>query len=75
MLGISVAISVFSCVAGTYLSYHFDLSTGGAIVVVLTMLFVLTMIFAPKYGILAQNRHSQAVFNQAHGENSVGDRL
>jgi manganese transport system permease protein len=75
MLGISVAISVGSCVAGTYLSYHFDLSTGGAIVVVLTMLFILTMIFAPKYGILAQNRHHQAVFNQAHGEDSVGDRL
>ena len=55
MLGISIATSVFSCVGGTYLSYHFDVSTGGAIVVLLTVLFMVAMVFAPKYGILAQN--------------------
>lgn len=55
MLAISVASSVFSCVAGTYFSYHLDISTGGAIVVTLTLIFLLTMVFAPKYGILAQN--------------------
>jgi manganese transport system permease protein len=54
MLWISVASSVFSCIMGTYLSYHLDVSTGGCIVVLLTLLFVVTMIFAPKYGILAQ---------------------
>ncbi|WP_036478359.1 metal ABC transporter permease [Myxosarcina sp. GI1] len=57
MLWISIATSVFSCVGGTYLSYHFDVSTGGAIVVLLTVLFMVAMIFAPKYGILAQNSH------------------
>ena len=55
MLAISIASSVFSCVAGTYFSYHLDVSTGGAIVVTLTLIFLLTMVFAPKYGILAQN--------------------
>lgn len=54
MLGISVASGVFSCVAGTYLSYHLDVSTGGSIVVLLTLLFIAAMVFAPKYGILAQ---------------------
>jgi manganese transport system permease protein len=54
MLGISIATSVFSCVLGTYLSYYLDASTGGCIVVLLTLLFVLAMAFAPKYGILAQ---------------------
>lgn len=54
MLGISVISSVFSCVIGTYLSYHLDVSTGGCIVVLLTLLFIVTMVFAPKYGILAQ---------------------
>jgi manganese transport system permease protein len=54
MLLISVASSVSSCVFGTYLSYHLDVSTGGCIVVFLTLLFVITMVFAPKYGILAQ---------------------
>ncbi|VEP18602.1 Manganese transport system membrane protein MntB (fragment) [Hyella patelloides LEGE 07179] len=59
MLGISIATSVFSCVMGTYLSYHFDVSTGGAIVVFLTVLFMVAMVFAPKYGILAQSFRSQ----------------
>ncbi|MDJ0729318.1 MAG: metal ABC transporter permease [Crocosphaera sp.] len=54
MLIISVISSVFSSVFGTYLSYHLDVSTGGSIVVLLTFLFVLAMIFAPKYGILVQ---------------------
>lgn len=61
MLLISIATSVFSCVMGTYLSYHFDLSTGGSIVVLLTVVFIFTMVFAPKYGILAQNSNQQLV--------------
>ncbi len=64
MLGISIATSVFSCVGGTYLSYHFDVSTGGAIVVLLTALFMVAMVFAPKYGILAQSfRRHQPVLD------------
>ncbi|MEL6439803.1 MAG: metal ABC transporter permease [Cyanobacteria bacterium J06621_8] len=59
MLGLSVATSVFSCVMGTYLSYHFDVSTGGAIVVLLTVLFLIAMLFAPKYGILPQSMRRQ----------------
>lgn len=55
MMGISLATSVFSSVMGTYLSYHLDVSTGGAIVVLLTLVFLIAMVFAPKYGILAQN--------------------
>ncbi|MGB0563114.1 MAG: metal ABC transporter permease [Spirulinaceae cyanobacterium] len=51
---IAVLSTVLACVLGTYLSYHLDVSTGGSIVVVLTVLFVVTMIAAPKYGILAQ---------------------
>jgi manganese transport system permease protein len=54
MLAIAIASSVFSSVMGTYLSYHLDVSTGGSIVVLLTLLFILAMVFAPKYGILAQ---------------------
>ncbi|MEM1256529.1 MAG: metal ABC transporter permease, partial [Cyanobacteria bacterium P01_H01_bin.21] len=54
MLIIATIASVFSCVFGTYLSYHLDVSTGGSIVVLLTCLFILAMVFAPKYGLLAQ---------------------
>ncbi|MEM8641638.1 MAG: metal ABC transporter permease [Cyanobacteria bacterium P01_G01_bin.54] len=56
---LSVLSSIFSCVTGTYLSYHLDVSTGGSIVVVLTLLFVVTMVVAPKYGILAQHFNKQ----------------
>jgi len=67
MLGISVLSSVFSCVFGTYLSYHLDVSTGGAIVVLLTLLFVVAMVFAPKYGVIAQNsqRHAKPILDGA----------
>ena len=66
MLGISIISSVFSCVMGTYLSYHLDISTGGSIVVLLTLIFIVAMVFAPKYGILAQNsqRHSNLTVNE-----------
>jgi len=52
MLGIAVGIGVFSSVMGTYLSYHFDGSTGGSIVLLMTLFFIVTMIFAPKHGLL-----------------------
>lgn len=54
MLWISSASSIFACVMGTYLSYHLDISTGGAIVVLLTLIFIVTMFAAPKYGVFAQ---------------------
>ena len=59
MLAISVATSVISCVLGTYFSYHLDISTGGSIVVLMTLLFALAMAFAPKYGILSQKLRRQ----------------
>ncbi len=46
------AVGVFSSVMGTYISYHIDGATGGCIVVLQTLIFVGTMIFAPKHGLL-----------------------
>jgi manganese transport system permease protein len=73
MLVISVISSVFSCVFGTYLSYHLDVSTGGSIVVLLTSLFVIAMILAPKYGILAQQlrKRSNKAFDEEQHRNLV----
>ncbi|HEY9630602.1 MAG TPA: metal ABC transporter permease [Coleofasciculaceae cyanobacterium] len=53
---IAIASGVFSSVVGTYISYHIDGSTGGCIVVLQTLLFVVAMIFAPKHGLLARSR-------------------
>ena len=61
MLIFSVTTSVLSCVLGTYASYHLDASTGGCIVVLLTLFFVMAMLFAPKYGVLMQKRRQRAV--------------
>ncbi len=52
MLLIAIGIGVFSSVLGTYLSYHLDGSTGGSIVLLMTLFFIFTMILAPKYGLL-----------------------
>ena len=52
---IAMASGIFSSVMGTYISYHIDGSTGGCIVVLQTLLFVIAMIFAPKHGLLARS--------------------
>jgi manganese transport system permease protein len=56
MILISMASGVFSSVMGTYISYHIDGSTGGCIVVLQTLLFLVAMIFAPKHGLLVRSR-------------------
>lgn len=53
MLSIAVGASVIACIAGAYASYYFDISTGGAMVLVLGTLFLLTFLFAPQYGMIA----------------------
>ena len=58
MLAISVATSVLSCILGVYVSYHLDVATGGCIVVLMTLLFIAAMVFAPKYGLVSQLKAS-----------------
>jgi len=60
MVWIAMASGVFSSVMGTYISYHIDGSTGGCIVVLQTLLFLVAMIFAPKHGLLAQRSKMQS---------------
>ena len=58
MLAIAAGVSVFACVTGAYASYYFDVSTGGAMVLVLGILFAVTFLFAPRYGVLYRKRRS-----------------
>jgi ABC-type Mn2+/Zn2+ transport system permease subunit len=62
MLGIAVTMGVGTSLAGAYASYFFDGSTGGCIVTLQTILFLLALVFAPKHGLLAARakRHSAA---------------
>ena len=56
MMLVAMTSGVFSSVLGTYVSYHLDASTGGCIVVVQTLVFLIAMIFAPKHGILSRTK-------------------
>ena len=47
---ISVLSSIVSSVMGIYLSYWFDIETGGSIVLVQTFIFLFAFLFAPRYG-------------------------
>jgi manganese transport system permease protein len=56
MLILAVLSGLGASGLGTYLSYYLDASTGGCIVLVQTLLFLLAMVGAPKYGLLRRGQ-------------------
>ncbi|MBA1180159.1 metal ABC transporter permease [Pseudomonas psychrotolerans] len=56
---ISVAIGVGSGLLGTYLSYFIDGATGGCVVVLQTLIFLLVFVLAPLHGLLANRRRAR----------------
>ena len=48
---LAVISSSFSSILGVYISYWSDIETGGSIVLVQTLIFLIAVLFAPKYGI------------------------
>lgn len=52
MLVIAPTVAWFSSVAGIWLSYRFDVSAGGSIVLVQAGLFLLVYLFAPREGLV-----------------------
>ena len=61
MLGLAVTMGTLTSLIGAYLSYYFDGSTGGCIVTLQTLLFILALVFAPKHGLLAARAKRQSV--------------
>lgn len=53
MLFISTCTGVFCGIAGAYISYFLNGSTGGCIVVLQTVVFLTVLVLAPKHGLLA----------------------
>ena len=51
MTMISVLSAIISSVIGIYVSFWFDLETGGSIVLAQTFIFLFAFLFAPRYGI------------------------
>ena len=56
MTWIAIGSAVLSSLLGIYWSYWMDASTAGCIVLVQTGLFLLSFLFAPLHGLLAQRR-------------------
>lgn len=56
MLIIAVVSSVIAMVIGIYVSFQANSSTSGCIVLAQALLFVLSLVVAPKYGMLARKR-------------------
>lgn len=56
MMVIASIASVLSSLAGAYLSYHLDASTGGCIVVLQALVFLTVFVFAPKRGLISRSR-------------------
>ncbi len=51
---LGAVIGIISSISGMYLSYFFNLPSGPAIVLVVSGLFVVSLLFSPSYGILTR---------------------
>ena len=56
LIKIAVALGAITGFVGVYLSYYLDGATGGIIVTLQTLLFLLAFLFSPKYGLMSQKR-------------------
>ena len=60
LLMVSVGLGAGTSFAGAYLSYFLDGATGGIIVALQTLLFLIAFVFAPKHGLLAAKAKARA---------------
>lgn len=58
LLIIAVVIGAMTSFTGAYISYFLDGATGGIIVLLQTLIFLLAFIFAPKHGLIAARRRA-----------------
>jgi manganese/iron transport system permease protein len=56
LIGIAVTVGVLTSLLGAYISFFLDGATGGVIVVLQTLVFLVAFVFAPKHGWLAARR-------------------
>jgi manganese/iron transport system permease protein len=52
MMVVSACVAVFASVTGLYASYYLNIASGGAVVLVASLVFLLTYLFAPARGVL-----------------------
>ncbi|PLS21285.1 metal ABC transporter permease [Neptunicoccus cionae] len=59
LIVVSVAIGSITSFLGAYVSYFLDGATGGIIVTLQTLIFLVVFVFAPKHGLLAAKRKAK----------------
>ncbi len=64
MLGIAGGMGVGTSFGGAYLSYFLNGSTGGCIVVLQTLFFLVAFVFAPRHGMLASRAKRRAALRE-----------
>ncbi|WOI55821.1 metal ABC transporter permease [Palleronia sp. LCG004] len=64
LICLSVAIGTVTSFVGAYLSYFLDGATGGIIVTLQTLVFLMAFVFAPKHGTLAARRKAAAALSR-----------
>jgi len=64
VIALALAIGTLTSFVGAYLSYFLDGATGGIIVVLQTVLFLLAFLFAPKHGMLAARRRLRTMLEE-----------
>ena len=64
LLMVSVAIGAGTSFAGAYISFFLDGATGGIIVTLQTLLFLIAFVFAPKHGLLAAKAKARAALEE-----------
>lgn len=65
LLLLSVGIGALTSLVGAYASYFLDGATGGVIIVLQTLLFLIAFAFAPKHGMLAARRRAARALGAA----------
>lgn len=60
MLWIATASAVFSSLFGVYISFIINAATGSCIVLTQTLIFLITLVFAPRHGLLRRPRTQTA---------------
>ena len=65
LIAVSVLIGAVTSALGAYISYFLDGATGGVIVCLQTLVFLLAFVFAPKHGTLAARRRARQALTEA----------
>jgi len=68
LIALSVAIGALTSFLGAYASYFLDGATGGIIVCLQTLIFLVTFLLAPKHGLLAARRKAAEALRKGAGE-------